>query len=346
MRTEVWASLGDRGGAWDSLVEKMDLPSPFLRSWWVDGATEGSPVIVAVSEGDGLLGGLALQHSTLFGVETLKVAGGGALEPDHLDVVAAPADRGRVTDAVCDWLGRRGSRVIDLDGVAASSLLVERVRGVGEVTVRAVAPYVELPNDASDYLAGRPGRVRSTITRTSKRLDRDGIRFERVDAGGMVTALDDLERLHGTRWGGASGVAGAWESLRRAAVAGAESGDVWLSRLVTAEGVTIAAEIEFVVAGRASFYQAGRLTDHEYRGSGSVLRHRIVNEAIASGCTEFDLLRGDEPYKAEWADRGRELVRIRRGVGPRGAAVVVAARVNAAVAARRAAREDGTRPTS
>lgn len=346
MRIEEWTAIGPRSAAWDSLVEAMELPSPFLRAWWVDNTVpDDARVIVAISEGSELLGGLALQRSSTLGVETFKVAGGGALEPDHVDVVAAPSDRARVTAAVGDWMSRRGSRMFDLDGVADGSLLVGTVPGFGDVTSRDVAPHAALPRSSEEYLAARPGKVRSTITRTSKRFDREGITFERVPASGAAEALANLENLHDDRWGEDSGMGAVWPLLTRAAAAGVSAGDVWISQLTTADGTPIATEIEFVVAGRASFYQAGRLTDHEYRGSGSVLRFRIVAAAIESGCHEFDLLRGDEPYKTEWATDTRRLVRIRRGVGVGGRAVVMAARANMAVGewrARRATDGDAT----
>ena len=90
---------------------------------------------------------------------------------------------------------------------------------------------------------------------------------------------------------------------------------VELHELVTADGTVIATELDLVVGPRVAFYQAGRLTDHEWRGSGSVLRYRILERAIDRGALEYDLLRGDEPYKAEWSTGSRQLLRCRFAVG-------------------------------
>jgi CelD/BcsL family acetyltransferase involved in cellulose biosynthesis len=84
----------------------------------------------------------------------------------------------------------------------------------------------------------------------------------------------------------------------------------------------VATELDIVVGGRASFYQAGRDTAREWRGGGSVLRARIIERSIAEGHDEYDLLRGDESYKADWADARRDVVRCRAGVGPAGGALM------------------------
>ncbi|HQF93191.1 MAG TPA: hypothetical protein PLS46_03455, partial [Microthrixaceae bacterium] len=90
METTVVDRLGAHASAWDALVDSMPLPSPFLRSWWLAEVAIGDPRIVLVFDHGELVGGLALQRSTKAGVEVLQFLGTGPLEPDHLDLVAAP----------------------------------------------------------------------------------------------------------------------------------------------------------------------------------------------------------------------------------------------------------------
>jgi len=302
----------------------MTLPSPFLMSWWLDHVAVGSPQFVLVVDGDRLVGGAAFQIRELAGVELVELLGQGPLEPDHLDVVANPVDAvgiRRVTTAVNEWLSRPGSRVISLDGIAEYAHLLDAVAGLGSTTSTLVAPYVPLSDDAAAYLAARPGRVRSTITRSDKRMTKAGVTFrvrnETSTPDEIDAALGDLHRLHDGRWGEASGVTDGWPSFEMALRHGTAAGDVVIHELVDTHGVCIATEVEFVVAARASFYQAGRDTDHEHRGSGSVLKWRVIQSLIANGCTEFDLLRGDEPYKTEWATDHRRLLGVRGAIGAR-----------------------------
>ncbi|HKY15984.1 MAG TPA: GNAT family N-acetyltransferase [Microthrixaceae bacterium] len=329
MEIRARAALGDLAGEWDALVDRRTLPSPFLRSWWVDHAAIGEPVVVTCLDGGQLVGGLALQRSRRFGVEWLQMLGDGALEPDHLDLVADPGRVTEVRDAIGSWLSRGGPRVLDLRGLVPDADLVACCPGVGQVRELGVCPYVPLPSDFAQYLADRPGKLRSTVTRTGKRFDKAGITTRVRAAAEVDEALDALASLHDDRWGEASEFSSEWESFAAAARAGVAAGEVWFTELVGDDGSVVASEVDLRVGTRLAFYQAGRKTDHELRGSGSVLRARIIERAIEEGCDEFDLLRGDEPYKTEWASASRRLVRIRKGVGARGIAIALAAEANA-----------------
>lgn len=341
--------LGAQASAWDALVDSMPLPSPFLRSWWLAEVAIGDPRIVLVFDDGELVGGLALQRSTKAGVEVLQFLGTGPLEPDHLDLVAAPDSVADVVAAIRVWL-TAGDRLVDLVGARPAAWVLDAVPGRGEVTDLEVAPYVALPDDRAEYLATRQGRMRSTITRTAKRLAKAGVTFRVV--GGPDTEPADVDRslsalheLHDGRWGDESGFLASWDSFAAAARSGAAASEVRFHELVSADGEIVAIETDFVVGGRMSFYQAGRLTEHELRGSGSVLRYDVIGAAIEAGCTEFDLLRGGEDYKTDWADQRRGLIRIRRGTGPRSQALVAVARLNAFVQHRRSLRVDTEVPT-
>lgn len=334
MNVRTAGELGAHAEAWDALVDTMAMPSPFLRSWWLSAVATNEPVLVLVFDGERLVGGLPLERSSLRGVEVLTFLGSGPLEPDHLDVVASPDDRLAVAREVGAWLGRRGNRMIDFRGVAGGSPLVDVVPGFGSVTTLEVAPFVELTGTPAEYLAARGGRTRSTVTRTAKRLDKAGVEFVTVDGSdpaAVEAALETLSRLHDGRWGDESGFLAAWERFSTAAKAGAARGEVVFHELIDATGEPIAIEVDFEVADRTSFYQAGRTTDHDHRGAGSVLRYRIISRAIELGRAEFDLLRGGENYKTEWATDERDLLRIRRGVGLVGRSLVLAAQTNVAV---------------
>src|ERR1700686_725722 len=121
MGVRVTRALGPYGAAWDELVDGAAIPSPFLRSWWLNAASGSQPVIVLVLESERLVGGVALERDRHHGVERLRVLGAGALCPDHLDAVAAVGRRADVAAALRGWLARSGDRLVDLDGVGGDS---------------------------------------------------------------------------------------------------------------------------------------------------------------------------------------------------------------------------------
>src|SRR5205807_1596939 len=81
MRVSVTNVLGAYADAWDSLVESLPIPSPFLRSWWLDAAAGSRPCIVLVLQRDRLVGGLALESDRHVGIERLRLLGAGPLCP-------------------------------------------------------------------------------------------------------------------------------------------------------------------------------------------------------------------------------------------------------------------------
>jgi CelD/BcsL family acetyltransferase involved in cellulose biosynthesis len=317
MRVEVVADPGGRSGEWDDLVARQPLASPFLRSWWVPAAAGATPVVLLCLDGDRLVGGAAFEEDVLgrgpATVRRLRSLGQGVLAPDHLDVIALPGRDDEVVERVVGWLRRPGHRVVDLEGLAAGGRLA-RALAVHEID-RTGAPWAPLPAAADDYLAGLPGSLRSTIARSRKRLVKAGGAMRDVEPDDAERALDDLARLHDQRWADESAFLAAWARFRAAARVGLERGEVRIREAVDPDGVVVATELDLVVADRVAFYQAGRSTEREWRGVGSVVKADVIAAAVARGAAEYDLLRGDEGYKSDWATRRRELVRIRFGVG-------------------------------
>lgn len=316
-RVEVVEHLGAHAAAWDDLVAAQPLPSPFLRSWWVDHLAGTRATLVLVLSGDELLGGGAFELDSVGAgpvrIERVRMLGQGVLAPDHLDVVAAPGHHREVARGVVGWLRRRGQRVIDLDGLAAGGTLAT-VFAPYEIE-RTAAPWASLAGDAERYLAERPGAVRSTVKRSRKRFEREGAHVRTVDADGAPAALDALARLHDERWSTESNFLEAWRRFRVGALQGAARGEVVLHELVDADGEVVATELDLVVADRVGFYQSGRRTEREWRGCGSVVRAAAVHHAAGTGAAEYDLLRGDESYKSDWATGRREVVSVRAAHG-------------------------------
>jgi CelD/BcsL family acetyltransferase involved in cellulose biosynthesis len=333
---EVHEELGAHRAAWDALAAAQPHPSPFLRSWWLGHTATGTPRFVLCFSGGELVGGAAFERDERqvgpWTLERIRCVGQGPLAPDHLDLIATPEHHLAVARAVLAWLRRPGARIVELDGLAADGTLARVL--AGHEVERSPAPYARLTPGAVEYLAARPGALRSTIKRAGNRFAKQGATFVRVDPTGAAAALERLSELHDGRWGEGSVFLRRWERVRDAALDGIASGDVVLFELRDADGVAVASELDLRAGSTVSFYQAGRRTEREWRGCGSVLRARIIEAVAADGVDEYDLLRGDESYKADWATDRRELVRVRLTVG---ALAVVSARMLDRRAARLAA---------
>jgi len=313
----VRARLGSLAGPWDDLVERLPLPSPFLRSWWLELTAAGAPCFVLVVDEHELVGGLALQEGRWLGAPRLRMMGAGALCPDHLDVVALPGREDDVLAALAAWLRRPGSRMLDLEGVAAGSRLATVLPGRVRREVIAVAPWTPLDADPDRWLRIRSRNFRATLRKAARRLGEEGV-THRVHRGGSVdAALATLRRLHHLQWGDQSNFLTAFDRFAAASRAGASRGEVVFHELAAGEEV-VATVTCLELAGRVSLYQSGRLPARRWRNAATLLLAKVVEDACRRGLTEVDLLRGDEPYKASFASGARELLRLQAAHGAAG----------------------------
>ena len=311
LRVSVTNGLGAYAEAWDSLVEGLPIPSPFLRSWWLDTAAGAHPCMVLVLQRDRVVGGLALESDRHLGVERLRLLGAGGLRPDHLDAVAATGMQAPVAAVLGDWLTRPGHRLLDLDGVISNSLVATALPESTRRDRTAIAPWVAL---CGGDLEPRSPALRRVVHRTEARLLREAgsCIVERV--GDVELALRVLHRLHAQRWGNASTFLGDFGRFATVCRAAAARGELAMD-VLRAGDETVAVMASFEVAGRISCYQSGRIPERRWRTAGTVLLARVLDDAGRRGLREADLLRGDEGYKALFADGQRELWRLRCAVG-------------------------------
>jgi len=308
--------LGHLARAWDGLVDRMPLPSPFLRSWWLDGTAVHATRYLLVLAGDDLIGGFPIEVRRRRGVERVTVAGE-ALAPDHLDLLTQPECEAPVREAMRTWFGRPGARVVDLAGVAPGGGIGHAVPGLVWEDALAIAPFTPLPSSFEEYLHGHRG-ARTSVRDSARRLRRDGDVVHRTVAPSDIErGLEELRRLHAATWQGGSGFLPNFDRFARAARVGVGEGELVLHELVIADQV-VASQVVFDLAGRVSHYQGGRSPDRRWRGAGSVLMAAVIEDACSSGRAEFDCLRGDSAYKRVWASEQRPLLRLRAGHGVSG----------------------------
>jgi CelD/BcsL family acetyltransferase involved in cellulose biosynthesis len=306
--------LGALAPAWDQLADRLPLPSPFLRSWWLEATGARRPCFLLVMNGGRLVGGLALEQGRRWPVPWFHLMGAGPLCPDHLDLLAAAGWEDRVVAALAAWMARPGSRVFDLDGVAGHSRIAAALPGRVRRKVLDVAPWAPLPADPDDWFRQRPRGLRATVGKASRRLAGQGMEHRVVPVGEVEMALETLQRLHQARWGSGSSFLGCYERFAAAGRLGAARGEFAFHELTAGETV-VAAVTSFEVAERISLYQSGRVPDHRWRSATTVLLARTIQDACRRGFGEVDLLRGAESYKRNFASEAREILQLQAAKG-------------------------------
>ena len=168
--------------------------------------------------------------------------------------------------------------------------------------------YLPVQGTWSDYLVSRPGALRSTIARMSKRIAAQGGRIEIVTAPEEVPrAAAAYERVYARSWKKAEPVPDFMRELMAWA-----AGRGWLRLgLVWMGEVPVAAQVWIVAHGRAAIYKLAYDEAWGHLAPGTVLSARLMEHAIdVDRVHEVDYLVGDDPYKRDWMTHRRE----RRGL--------------------------------
>jgi len=316
---------------WRALFDRASAPSPFLSWEWLStwqrsfGGRRATWVLEARDARARLAGILPLvARPAVMGVRRFGLLGNGLTGADGLDVLAAAADAGGVREAMARALVEEAGAwdVVDLEDLPCGTPTVAALRralapkGVRvQVERRFVCPAFAVRGTFEEHL----GRIRrrETYARRVRWLERQpGFRIEVTERPEEApAAMEDFLRLHRLRWseeGGSYGIppGPAEDFHREVGPLLAARGWLRLYRLFVGRDA-IAAVYGLEVGRRFFYYQSGYDPAWSARSPGAVLVGRTVADAYARGLTDYDFLRGTEPYKLDWSWDRRETCSVR-----------------------------------
>ncbi len=210
MRVTLIDDLAALRNEWPVLFDSDPAATPFtsfewLSVWCDHWAAEGSPWILAVYDGEQLVGLAPFLRRNRGGLRFLSGLGVGV--GNYWDVLAAPADRARVLAAVAEDLRRRAREwdAFFMDKLPEESSTVAALQGAGlrlERVTRSSSPRIELPATFEDYLAGVSSRRRRDIRRSLRKLDDDDDLTIRVvsDSDELRAAIERWQALKVEWW--------------------------------------------------------------------------------------------------------------------------------------------------
>jgi len=251
---------------------------------------------MAVSEGHDLVG-LFLLCTSRTPWKALRPMGIGP--SDILKPLLRPGCE-HALEAIVGALEEVSCDLIDLQQIRENDPLVELLPGF-ERDEQALCPVLQLPPTFEEYLKTLGKSLRYDVNKGLKAE----LRVEDShDEDSALRNLDVFLELHARRWR-KRGLPGAFglpkvkrfqqDFVRRA---GAEG----MLRLQTLwqEGQPIGALYAMQAGNGTFFYQSGFDPGAGKVSPGTILVARSIRRAIEEGCTNFDFLRGAEPYKMRW----------------------------------------------
>jgi tetratricopeptide (TPR) repeat protein len=175
----------------------------------------------------------------------------------------------------------------------------------------SLCPYVTLPNDWDGYLESLSANTRQKIRRLLKQVDARGeYRITVATPETFAADLTNLLRFWEARWRSRKGdrMDGLVRSNNLMLTRSFQSGLLFLPTFW--HGDRAVAALATLVDPRKrtfSFYMTGRDETFDGPPSGVILHAFSIRHAIANGFTEYDFLRGNEPYKYSFGCAERRL---------------------------------------
>jgi CelD/BcsL family acetyltransferase involved in cellulose biosynthesis len=335
------ASFGELAESWNELAGDIPFRGwDWAACWWQHYRDSSSELFVlAVTDELDRLVGIApwYLHCSTHQGRVVRFLGSGEVCSDYLTLLCRGGTEAAVAQTIGDWLLTDAAPrwdLLDLNGVEAADPTIERL-AARLATSGAIVDCqenhncwcLELPGGWDELLAqissSRRNRIRSLLRRG-------------IDSGRMtvheVETPDDLERgfeilieLHQKRRLSLSQL-GCFASARFTAFhrqIAARLLELGQLRLLWTEleGRPFTVEYGFVAGQTVFYYQTGFETELADESPGWVALAVSLKRAIEEGYSQFDFLRGDEPYKASWNAKPRPLAQLRI-FGPRAAARV------------------------
>ena len=345
-RISNYEQLESLAPAWNRLAQGVPFRSwQWLGSWWRHyGAAPGQRAarrelfVLAVRDERQDIAALAPWHIERHAARgtAVKFLGAGEVCTDYLTVLCQPGTEAEISTALADWLvesrkqagasaggGARWDR-LEFYGIPrddrAMNQLVERLAERGALVDRRAADHcwrLELPGCWDDYLQTLSKSHRKQLRRFQRRLFDSGRAVLRTanTAAEVESALDLLIDLHQRRRR-SLGERGCFNNpcftafLRDAARQFFELGRLWLCWLEL-DSRPIACEYQLLGERTVYAYQSGIEPAVLEVEPGRLATLAILQAAVTSGRRTYDLLRGDEAYKAHLRAQPRACSDIR-----------------------------------
>jgi len=299
---------------WEGLYRNAPLATPFqswgwLYSWWEYYGGGYGLRLVAVRERGGLLVGLLpLMVERRWGLGRLLFVGTGLT--DYLDFLVREGWEAEVSEAAVRALTRIDSwQVADLHMLRPEAAAWDALERWGGYKIRIwqeSCPVVEV-KPWEELLASLSTNHRSTIRRTLRRAEADGVESELVGPEDAERAAGRLVAVSREQWQG-NPLTGPEHWTRRF-----EEHLKTVARRLTASGVGAICEFrrdgEVIISTLLVFGRdfvgtyvigAGRAASKRYQWS-SLYIWDALNVARSRNNGYLDLLQGMEPYKLRWS---------------------------------------------
>ncbi len=340
MKIEVVSDFdhSDLNQIWCSLLKRYHIDNFFLTyrcmsTWWKHFGGNGKQLKLLIAKKRNDIVALApfwsetIYIAKIFPLNIWKWVGSQYISPDHLEFIYDPRDAEDTAKSFADFLEHSLNQwdIVQLESLPKDSLFLKALIDVtkkekrGKIFIQNVhrgeiCPYIVLPDSYDEFSAKLSNNFRYKLRRAYKEWNRQGYQFRyREQPHELAEAFESFVILHRKRWQ-LDGKQGNFANPKLLAFHQEllqQNDGIWkpmFFEIIGKEGI-VASLYAFVSTSKFFYYQMGY--DPRFRNNrfipGKVLIDWSIRYAISKQIHEFDLLRGDEPFKYDW----RPWVRVR-----------------------------------
>ncbi len=316
------------GSSWNSLVRVNPMLSmDWLSAWWRQYGTGHQLHIVAVVEGDRLLGVLPLyEHETRLGKQ-LRFLGSGTVCSDYLSAVVDPVCADEVYKSLNECLResvfQREIEALQLEGISDHDAWIPQLTSFADeagfsIRVQPLdnAWLLALPGSWSALQQSQRGRhVYRKAKKCFGKIESNEITVRQLThASEMNEGMEHLVRLHQARRQSVGDQGcfadSRFEPFLRDAIENMLANGTACFSVCEKAGVAIGVALLLLGSDTVFMYQSGVDPDYMALEPGHTLVTGCLLYAISKSYQHYDFLRGDEPYKAFWGAQAQPLQRI------------------------------------
>jgi CelD/BcsL family acetyltransferase involved in cellulose biosynthesis len=312
------AELRTIAAEWANLWERCPAATTFQRpEWllpWIETFSPQKMCAIEVRVHSRLVGFAPLLSYPNGEERYLAFMGGGV--SDYLDLLADPQWETEIVACVLQNVADEpGWTTLNLTDLPSTSVLLRTPHLATHASEHDTCSALALPQTGDELLHLFSKRQRSNLRNARSRLLKaGGGQVELATAETLPEFLNDLFRLHTTRWS-VAGQAGVLhddrirEFHRGSAPGLLRRGSLHLYRL-RSQGRTLAIIQCFFDRDTVFCYLQGFDPEFAYFSPGTQLMLAVLEDAVRLGMRKFDFLRGIESYKLHWRAQSEPTFRL------------------------------------
>lgn len=328
LRVSVVSAENDLDGLreeWDDLLSRSRSASIFQTWEWITVSWQyfgqrKRLLVLCVRDGERLVGLAPLELTSMYlsPLRRLQFIGTGV--SDYLDFVLDADSEDAVLAAIDSWLADNHEcwDLLDLQNIPENSSTKRPWNGSRlrrELLRQEICPYLPLPESWDEMHSSFGKKMRYNLGYYERLMKRNfNVHLDALSAHELDEGMSAFFHLHTQRW-------------RKRFLPGMLTGErkqkfhrdiAWLAHKkgwLRLHGLRLDGKLQsilycFTFNDRGYYYLGGFEPELSKYSPGTVLTGYAIRDAIERGCTEFDFLRGNEPYKSRWTQHGRTNFRL------------------------------------